>query len=240
MVLSLYLDYRISQQGCFVIEVEGILTQDSFSYQPLNFPPKILCGESVSVHLAPYHPEGLNTRSWVPQIQGAAVGFGLAFLCFSCPTVRCRGALPHGFQPWSLAAPARMQETWGDLREDHGRAERKGEERVERKHPFASLKPLSSFKVEKKNPEGGEGGRRGRNFPATSLLSAHCKLPVAASLAPALLSPLASAPKFLTTLFPAGNVNQDTFRIEKKNLSKNAPFSFLDYVGINLVVLHRL
>jgi len=57
------------------------------------------------------------------------------------------------------------------------------------------------------------GGERGRIFPATSLVSAHCKLPVAASLAPALLSPVASAPKFPTTSFPAGNVYQDTFRI---------------------------
>lgn len=156
----------------------------------------------------------------MPQAEGAVVGFGLVLLCFSCPTVRCRGGFPYVFQPCSLAAPAGTWETWGDPWEDNERVERKGAERGERKHPFASLKPSSSFKVEKKKREGEEGGRRGRNFPATSLLSAHCKFPVAASPAPALLSPLASAPKLFTVVFPAGNVNQGTFRFFLKKNSE--------------------
>lgn len=165
--------------------------------------------------------QGLNARSWVPQIQGAVVGFGLVLFCFSCLTAKCSGFFPHCFQPCSLAAPARMRETWGDPHEDYGREERKRAEREERKHPFAAPKPSSSFKVggKKKEKVEREAGGEEISLPP-HYCSAHCKLPVAARLAPALLSPLASTPKFLTTFFPAGNINQDTFRIKKKRISE--------------------
>lgn len=96
-----------------------------------------------------------------------------------------------------------------------------GAERRERKHPFVSLQSSSSFKVEKKKGnEKVEREARGEDVSLPPHYSARCKLPVAASLAPALFSPLASAPQFLTTFFPAGNVNQDTFRFLKKKKRK--------------------
>lgn len=47
LVLRLVL-YWTSQQVCYIVEGKGILTQDSFSYQPLDFTHKNLHGESAS------------------------------------------------------------------------------------------------------------------------------------------------------------------------------------------------
>lgn len=136
-----------------------------------------------------------------------------------------QGGFALGLQCCSLAIPIGTQETWGDPWEDWMRIERKGGRKREKKAPFflsETVVPFQSEKKKKKRRRGGEEGQRGRNFLATSLLSTHCKLPAAVSPAPALLAPLASAPKFLTTFFPAGNVNQDTFRNKKKKNKKQS------------------
>lgn len=155
--------------------------------------------------------------------------------------VRCKGAFPNICQHCSLTAPSRDTGNlgWpaGKLRENR---EEGGTERG-KKAPFCLSEILVLFqtgkkgKRKKKERDGGEGGWKERNFPATSLLSAHCKVPAVANLAPALLSPLASASKFLTTILPAGNVNQDTFRIKKTQ--QTAPFSCMDYIKMKIVVL---
>lgn len=131
-----------------------------------------------------------------------------------CPTASCKGGFALGLSMllscsshWGTGNPGWPWEDWM-------RIERKGGRGRGKKALFFLSETVVLFQSgKKKKREGREGGQRGRNFPATSLLSTHCKLPAVASLAPALLAPLASAPKFLTTFFPAGNVNQDTFRI---------------------------
>lgn len=141
--------------------------------------------------------------------------------CFSCPW-GARRLFPLAFKPAFLQLPPRCRKPEVTCRKARGEltiwGQREGKEST--LLCLCNPYPLSKWK-KKKGKEKVEREARGEDVFLPPHYSACCKLPVAASLAPALLSPLASAPKFLTTFFPAGNVNQDTFRFKKKKKEKS-------------------
>lgn len=136
--------------------------EDGFSYQLPHSPDKNLHGESASRCITTYGPEAFMRSDGCPK-HHVAVDFRLVVPCFF---------LSDPSSHWDVGKPGVT----------HGRAERPeigGGVRGTSKASIASLKPSSSFKVEKNNNEEVEreaGGEEISLPPHYSLLTVNSQL----------------------------------------------------------------
>lgn len=154
-------DFPARQLWYWAGGVGGHLVEDGFSYQLPHSRNKNLHGESASRCITTYGPEALMRSDGCPK-HHVAVDFSLVVSCFFCLTTAPTGMWAS--MGWPMRG-LREQRLWGEW-----------EGQVK---PLTSLKPSSSFKVEKNNNEEVEreaGGEEISLPPHYSLLTVNSQL----------------------------------------------------------------